>query len=256
MTDAQRASIVRAPKMKYLTLDGQRLTPAALDNLKVKAADFLNQMTTFAVVRFGDARVHKLGLIQRNRLERLEIRNCDIDRMAFVGCDDLRRFTIYGGNIRELKVDSCHSFHNIFVARANIDHLTLSRLTGLGTMTLQGESMNLGTLRVSDVPQLSSPPFWQANITTKHLQVLQELPAIRYLEISSTGLGDDAAAVVAEFSALKSHSASSGFARDGTRNVSTIKTLKNILLYRNNESNWNREDVREWFPNVHEFSSF
>lgn len=202
-------------------------------------------------------------------LKKLSLWDCDIQTLKLTAAISLRQLRITLSEIRQLHVDRCpqltsleflesdmgrvevahcQNLASIFAGFTRFDVVLMEQLAQLERLTIQ-EHSKVRELHLAQLPRLSSCSFWAAEITSDALTGLLDIPTLVMLDISGTPLQDDAALLISRMSQLRRLYTSSHFSRRGLSELQHLSNLKELLLYRNDNSDWTKEDAAMMFQN-------
>ncbi|QDU38614.1 hypothetical protein Mal4_29430 [Maioricimonas rarisocia] len=270
VTDSQLESIVRAPKLQQLTLNGSELTEEGLSALAAASAMSRLTITDLDVdqanFRFSNAsgvdllltggRIGSLELGADDAVTTLSLQGIDIGELTVRDCNVLSSISLLEMTADTLMVESCPQLESFFCGyESKISTLQLRNLPRLYLMTIQ-ERANPGELDWSKLPAVRRVSYWAADIDERHMRALTQLPGLVSVDVSGTDLGEEAAAILAQIPTLQQISASGSFQLAALEWLASLPELRSLKLYHHDGVDWTPEQARQLFDHMRELTIF
>jgi Leucine-rich repeat (LRR) protein len=260
ITGTQLQGIVVAPRLDFLMCCGRRLTSedcmafggSSLSRLTIHRLD-VDLLTESACwqplssLHLQNCRIGVLSLSQLPKLNGIDLNQVTLNQLSVARCEQLKRISLLTVGANELYVDTCPALESVFTGfESKLGKVTLSDLVRLSSLTIQ-ERASVEELQLSNLPRLRSVSFWAAPVTTEIIRQLLGLTALANLDVSHTGLGDEAAEIIGQINSIEQLSASSAFTRRGLEQLQKLPHLKSLNLYRRSDADWSAEDAKGLF---------
>jgi hypothetical protein len=107
-----------------------------------------------------------------------------------------------------------------------------------------------GPFDLKQLPSLRRIEFWATKLKKHHIEALAGLPALTYLNIDGTGLGDDAAEAVARLKTLEYLHCRHVFGKKGLEKLTSLPSLREIWLDHTKGPDWTPEEAEHLFDHV------